>query len=169
MITLDQLQSSFPRQVKTERTKNVFTYTTRKKKGGIVGFAKRRLTCLHCKTVLPKGCSTVCPNCTDKEPLIYQKQLQVFVFLFSKVFIDLSFFKRLFERLKVSSALHGRSARDVKEACIRRFSAQLAIGKRKFFFFLKSFLMENNSQPNLLSKNKSSKGPHGRTHIVEKI
>ena len=47
------------------------------KKGGIVDFTKRRLQCLQCKTVLPKGQTTVCSNCADKEPVIYQKQLMV--------------------------------------------------------------------------------------------
>ena len=47
------------------------------KKGGIVGFTKKRLQCLECKTVLKKGQTTVCDNCADKEALIYQKQLVV--------------------------------------------------------------------------------------------
>ena len=47
------------------------------KKGGIVGFTKKRLQCLQCKTVLGRGQTTVCAACADKEPLIYQKQLVV--------------------------------------------------------------------------------------------
>ncbi len=47
------------------------------KTGGIVGFVKKKLQCLSCKTALKGGETTVCAHCSDHEALIYQKQLVV--------------------------------------------------------------------------------------------
>ena len=43
------------------------------KAGGIVAFAKKRLSCLNCKTALKPNQRTVCDDCKEAEPIIYQK------------------------------------------------------------------------------------------------
>eukprot|EP01119_Soliformovum_irregulare_P018275 TRINITY_DN5572_c0_g1_i1.p1 TRINITY_DN5572_c0_g1~~TRINITY_DN5572_c0_g1_i1.p1 ORF type:complete len:240 (+),score=52.66 TRINITY_DN5572_c0_g1_i1:263-982(+) len=47
------------------------------KKGGIVGFAVKKLSCVACKSPLQEGESTVCRQCEHKQAEIYQNQLNL--------------------------------------------------------------------------------------------
>ena len=47
------------------------------KVGGLMAFAKKRLTCIGCKAVISQG--AVCKHCQERESKIYQKEVSIVV------------------------------------------------------------------------------------------
>ncbi|KAG1668594.1 hypothetical protein FOA52_007329 [Chlamydomonas sp. UWO 241] len=70
-----------PKELLTgDHTRSITMTTPTVASGGIMRFAKVRLSCLACKAPMDKptgdGCGTpLCKNCAPKEPEIYQKRL----------------------------------------------------------------------------------------------
>lgn len=56
-------------------TRTIMVTTPSAASGGIMKFAKKRLTCLACRAPLNKGETTVCKSCKDKENEVYSKWL----------------------------------------------------------------------------------------------
>ncbi|CAL8467309.1 g6846 [Coccomyxa elongata] len=56
-------------------TRSIALATPSTHSGGIMRFAKVRLSCLSCRTPLPAGVSDLCEHCRSKEVEIYQRSL----------------------------------------------------------------------------------------------
>jgi DNA polymerase delta subunit 1 len=58
-----------------DHTKKIVKPTPKAQAGGIVGFTKRKLTCVGCKATLNSNEQTLCQNCSAREVEIYQRHL----------------------------------------------------------------------------------------------
>ena len=58
-----------------EHTRSVTLATPGARAGGIMGFVKKTITCLGCKTPLPDGATTLCSHCMQIEDQVYLRLL----------------------------------------------------------------------------------------------